>query len=447
MKIHLDWIGCRLNQSEMELMAAQFHKHGHELVDSAVECDLVVINTCAVTAAAASDSRNLARKVARMNPKADIVLTGCWSELNPDQALTLDGVNRVIMNGKKSDLVQILLNQSIESDARIDRITLPGRKNRTRAHIKVQDGCDFSCNYCVTTIARGPARSIREETVLERVNAAIAAGTKEIVLCGVALSSYGRDCDPRISLADLVASILKKTTIQRLRLSSIEPWGIEERLFDLWKDPRFCPSLHLPLQTGCDRTLRRMQRPSSQENYARVVQIARNHEPNLGLTTDILVGFPGETDDEFEQSLRFIQRMKFSGGHVFSYSPRPGTPSADLADQVAPKIRKIRSQMVQELLKESKTAFIKGNIDSEVQVLWERAKVQKNGTLIHRGLTNNGIRVITQSESNLQNKITNVKITGFRDTDLFGIVREISPGWVRFGTHPQLKGMKAIPLS
>lgn len=420
MKIHLDWVGCRLNQSEMESMAAEFHQLGHEIAEHPSESDLVVLNTCNVTAAAGSDSRSLIRNTARSNPTAKIILTGCWSELNPNQAESMDGVFRVFKNAEKRSIPESVLHQKNGGGGPIVRVPLTGDRRRTRAHIKVQDGCDFHCAYCVTTIARGGSQSLPIESVLNRVQGAYDAGTKEVVLCGVALSSYGRDLRPRVGLGDLLEKILNSTQIKRVRLSSLEPWGLEKDLFALWRDRRLCSSLHIPLQSGSDHTLQRMQRPSTTEAYSRVVEAARDQIPDLGLSTDILVGFPGETEQEFERSLDFIQKMNFSGGHVFTYSPRPDTPAAGYPQQIHPQVRKVRSRIVRESLERSRQMFVKNFLNESVEVLWEAGKSMDNGGFLHRGLTRNGIRVHTFSKRNLHNQLTLTRIKGLMQMDLLG---------------------------
>ncbi|MHB1480930.1 MAG: MiaB/RimO family radical SAM methylthiotransferase, partial [Bellilinea sp.] len=326
MKIFLDTIGCRLNQSEIERFASQFRAAGHAIVESAGEADLVVVNTCAVTSAAASDSRQKIRQAARQGAE-DIVVTGCWSTLDSQSAAGLPNVRRVVPNLEKDRLVADTLGlQLMDFDLEpVAREPLPGVHLRTRAFIKTQDGCDNHCTFCITRIARGPGRSESVRSVVEDIRLAVAGGTREVVLSGVHLGSWGQDFSPQYHLADLIRAILTDTDVERLRLSSLEPWDLDEEFFRLWENPRLCRHLHLPLQSGSDRTLRRMARNTSPAAFRRLVTVARHAAPGMAVTTDIIVGFPGEDEGEFSESLAFVQEMNFAGGHVFTYSTRPGT--------------------------------------------------------------------------------------------------------------------------
>jgi threonylcarbamoyladenosine tRNA methylthiotransferase MtaB len=330
MRIYLDTIGCRLNQSEIEQYARQFRAAGHFLVESPEAADLVVVNTCAVTAAAVSDSRQKIRQVARQSA-AKIVATGCWSTLEPEAVEKLPGVTHVIPNKDKDNLVSSLLHSPSEVfDLEfIERQPLPGARLRTRAFIKVQDGCDNRCTFCVTTIARGAGRSRSISQVISDVRSALSGDSKEIVLTGVHLGSWGKDLSPDLHLKDLVQAILDDTDIPRLRLSSLEPWDLDGRFFEMWQNRRLCRHLHLPLQSGSRTILRRMARKTTPDSFARLISTARAAIPDVAITTDVIVGFPGESEAEFAVSIRFIEEMNFlRRGHVFSYSARPGTAAA-----------------------------------------------------------------------------------------------------------------------
>ncbi len=310
MKIYLDTIGCRLNQSEIESMARQFRAVGHEIVTSAQMAELAVVNTCAVTNEAASDSRGRIRHIARAGVK-DIVATGCWATLQPQQANALPNVLQVVTNDRKDHLVSDVLDLPQESfDLEpIARKPLPGLHRRTRAFIKVQDGCDNHCTFCVTTIARGEGRSRSVADVILDIQSALEGGTKEIVLTGVHLGSWGQEFG--IHLRDLVRAILREMDAPRLRLSSLEPWDLDADFFSLWADQRLMPHLHLPLQSGCESTLKRMARKTSPSSFRELVSAARTVLPHIAITTDVIAGFPGETDDEFAESLEFVKEMNF----------------------------------------------------------------------------------------------------------------------------------------
>jgi|Deesub1362A_J573_1020465.scaffolds.fasta_scaffold01251_3 threonylcarbamoyladenosine tRNA methylthiotransferase MtaB len=415
-RVYLDSVGCRLNQSELEFLGRQFRVAGWELSGEPAECDWVVINTCAVTAAAAADSRAKARRAWRANPNARIVLTGCLATIDPQTLRALPGAPEIVPNPKKGDLVRTVTGRAIPSyDLEpIARTPLPGLRARTRAFIKAQDGCDNHCTFCITTIARGPARSLPLGEVLEAVNAAVAGGAKEAVLTGVQLSAYGRDLNPPLTLTDLVRAILEHTDIARLRLSSLEPWSIPPDLFSLWPHPRLCRQLHLPLQSGCRQTLRRMARPITPEAFMRQVQRARDAIPQVAITTDILVGFPGETEEEFSASLEFIERLQPAGAHLFVYSPRPGTAAIRLPNPVPAQVAHQRRERVRAVIDRSAQAYRQQFVGAELTALWEslRAKTPRGWELV--GLTDNYLRLRAVAQQDLRNRLTKVRVLGFR---------------------------------
>jgi threonylcarbamoyladenosine tRNA methylthiotransferase MtaB len=398
---------------------------GHKIVGSVEDCDLVIINTCTVTSAAAADSRRLSRQAHRQNPKAQIVLTGCWSTLEADQAMELPGVVRVIDNDQKDLLVPEILNLdgnlSLEPNI---RYPVRGTRARTRAFIKTQDGCDNSCTFCITTIARGKAKSIPPKQVIQEIHAAEAAGVKEIVLTGVQLSAYGKDREDIRSLKSFVETVLGQTEIPRLRLSSLEPWELDSDFFELWSDLRVCRHLHLPLQSGSAKTLRRMGRPILPSGYAQLVDLARQTIPSLAVTTDIIVGFPGETDEEFEESLAFIDAMSFTRAHVFSYSPRRGTPAFLLPRRIPKQIAQERNKIVRERVSGSSLTFKKEFLGKELTVLWEKASQLRNKAWEMKGLSDNYLQVRAVAEENLWNKMSLVKITGIEEGTLIATIHE-----------------------
>lgn len=421
MKVFLDSIGCRLNQSEIERIAMQFRAAGHEIVESPSGADYVVVNTCAVTTEAASDSRQKIRQAHRAG-QAAIVATGCWATLDPKGAASIPGVNWVIHNQEKDDLVANVLHLSPEAmDLEpLAREPLPGIHLRTRAFIKVQDGCDNFCTFCVTRLARGKGRSIPVQNVIQDIRRALAGGAKEIVLTGVHLGSWGQDFDSPLTLRHLLESILKVADIQRLRLSSLEPWDLDESFFTLWSDQRLCRHLHLPLQSGAAATLRRMARKITPESFARLVESASSTIPDLAVTTDVIAGFPGETDQEFAESLAFVRFMRFAGGHVFTYSPRPGTAAARYPDQVIPAVRKERNALLRSVLAESAEKFQRAFIGRTMPVLWEASPGLGPDGWKMEGLTDNYLRVAAVSPEKRWNVITPVKIVAASPAGLFG---------------------------
>jgi len=421
MKIYLDTVGCRLNQSEIETYARQFRAAGHELVCDSAEADLTVINTCAVTAAAAADSRKKIRGAARAGSR-EIVATGCWATLNPEGAQALPGVQQVVLNEVKDSLVPQILHISPEvfDLEPLIRQPLPGARSRTRAFIKVQDGCNNRCTFCVTTVARGPGRSLPVEAILADVNAALEGGAQEVVLSGVHLGSWGQDFDSPGYLRDLVESILSEAPIIRLRLSSLEPWDLDANFFSLWQDERLARHLHLPLQSGSASTLKRMARKTTPEGFARLVEAARKHIPDVAITTDIITGFPGESNAEFAESLDFVRQMNFAGGHVFTYSSRPGTAASKMPDQVPVAFRKERNAAMRAVFEQAESAYRARFIGTNLDVLWETAQPLNPQGWQVSGLTDNYLRVTAQAPRRLWNQITTEQLTGIMKGGLVG---------------------------
>lgn len=411
-------IGCRLNQSEIEILARQFTTAGHSLVADPAEADLAVVNTCTVTSAAAADSRKIIRRISRSGVK-NIISTGCWSELYPDQALDLPGVTRVVSNAEKDQLVSDLLAlDPVEFDREpLQRVTIPGSRQRTRAFIKTQEGCRHHCTFCITTVARGESRSESAATVIKEINAAVKAGFKEVVLTGVQLGSWGQDLDPTRGLQDLVRQVLKETDVPRLRLSSIEPWDVQPALIELLQDGRVARHLHLPLQSGSAATLRRMVRAINPKKYALLVENIRSVVPDIAITTDILVGFPGETEKEFKESSDFICQMNFAAGHVFSYSAREGTAAAEYPDQIQHPDRKKRNAEIRELLNGSGETYRRHFLGLELVVLWEQVDEITQRAV---GLTDNYLRVETHAPREVWNTFSRTKITELAQEGVLG---------------------------
>ncbi len=412
MKVYLDTIGCRLNQSEIEKMAGEFRAAGHTVIDTPAGADLVVVNTCTVTAAAASDSRQKIRQAGRAGGR-EIVVTGCWATLDPAGAGKLPNVTRVVSNVDKDSLVADALDLPEETFDRepLAREPLPGIHLRTRAFLKVQDGCDNHCTFCITRVARGASRSRSLDDVLADVRAALQGGTQEIVLTGVQLGAWGADFEQPLHLRSLIEAILKETDAPRLRLSSLEPWNLDDDFFSLWQDERLCRHLHLPLQSGCADTLRKMARKTTPDAYARLVESARAAAPDIAITTDLIAGFPGETDEHFAASLAFVRKVGFAAGHVFTYSARPGTPAARYKDQVPFAARKQRNAELRAAVAASSGRYQQQFQGQTLDVLWESTdSVGQDGWRL-QGLTGNYLRVSAHSPQRLWNQISRVRLT------------------------------------
>lgn len=423
MKVFLNMVGCRLNQSEIETFARQFRSAGHTIVAVPEDADLVVVNTCAVTAGAASDSRQKIRQAARSGAK-EVIATGCWATINPGGASALPGVTRVIDNASKDSLVPQVLQLPAETFELepVEREPLPGARARTRAFIKVQDGCNNRCTFCITTIARGQGRSRLESSVVADIRAAMAGGAQEVVLTGVHLGSWGHDLSPSRHLADLIRTVLKEAGPPRLRLSSLEPWDLNEDFFSLWADSRLCRHLHLPLQSGCGATLRRMARKTTPESFAQLVEAAYKLIPGVAITTDIIAGFPGETETEFAESLVFVKNMSFAGGHVFTYSARQGTAAARMPDQVPHPIRKERNAILRGVLADSAQAYRKTFIDQELPVLWESTSGCGPDGWEVTGLTDNYIKITAVAPKDIWNTIHPVKLKALTADGMKGLL-------------------------
>ena len=425
MRVYLDTVGCRLNQSEIEAYARQFRAAGHSLVPSPEQADLVIINTCTVTGEAASDSRGKIRHAQRAGASR-IILTGCWATLEPGIAGVMPGVERIVPNADKDTLVSEILQLPLKELKGLspDRIPIPGKRGRTRAFIKVQDGCDNYCTFCITRVARGPGRSRPLEEIINDIQAALLGGGQEVVLTGVHLGSWGADFHPALNLSHLMRTILEETEIPRLHLSSVEPWDLEDDFFSLWEmskyGRRLCKHLHLPLQSGCERTLRRMARKTTPETYASLVRTAHSAIPDLAVTTDIITGFPGEDEGEFMESLAFVREMGFAGGHVFTYSARPGTAAARLPGQVPHPIRRERNAQMRSVLNEANLAYRKRFIGCTRPVLWENAHLAEPQMWELSGLSDNSVRLSAYSPSNLWNQITPVRFVRLTEKGVWG---------------------------
>lgn len=412
MDVHLKTLGCRLNEAEIESWAQEFQQQGHRIVDESSP-DLVVLNTCAVTHSAARKSRQLIRRVQRHNPLAKLVVSGCYASLDSDQLSQDGGIDLLIDNQQKDQLVALttehLALQNMPQTATEPAENALFSRGRQRAFIKVQDGCRYRCTFCIVTIARGQEHSRSIDEIVSEINTLHAQGVSEVILTGVHLGGYGSDLG--LSLNELIQAVLDQTDIPRIRMGSLEPWDIPDDFVKLFQNSRLMPHLHLPLQSGCDATLRRMARRCKTADYAELVHRFRKSIPEFQVTSDIIVGFPGESEEEWHQSLAFIETIGFAHLHIFSYSKRSGTKAAGLPDQVPEAVKKQRSQVLHKRASEMKCAHIQRQIGSVQPVLWEDQIPNSDG---YFGYTPNYLRVQIQAPvgSDWSNQILPVRITG-----------------------------------
>lgn len=444
MKVYLQTLGCKLNESELEAWARDFAARGDEIVTDPRAADTIVLNTCTVTSQAARKSRNLTRHLARENTDAHIIVTGCYATMSPDQVRGLPNVALVVPNADKDRLVGLAGERLRELDFQIGangcripeaasgeltsflpgpgqalgaqsppRVTeAAGDALRTRAFVKIEDGCNMSCTYCIIPLARGRARSRSQDEIVDEIKGLADAGYREVILTGVQISDYrleereaGRG---RLrGLCDLVSEILRETDLPRLRLTSIAPWDLDEELLDMYSDARLCRHLHLSLQSGSTTVLRRMRRPYTAGQFACAVELARAKIPNVAITTDVIVGFPGEADVEFQESIEFVERMNFARVHVFPYSAREGTIAAKLPLHVNDLIKDARAKAMQRVADASQQRFAQQHIGRTLNVLYEE---QTNETGVWSGYTDNYIRVTMRSRENLGNRIVRTRL-------------------------------------
>ena len=406
MKVALDSLGCKLNQAETESLARQFAEAGHRLVSLVDEADVYILNTCTVTHIADAKSRHLLRLAHRRNPGAVVVATGCYAQRVPQELAQIEGVSLVVGNDEKPHLVRLLQESGCLSSPISEHNGSAANHClalRTRAFIKVQDGCNSFCSYCIVPLVRGRERSLPIDQVIDEIRQRTTLGYKEVVLTGTEIGAYNYN---GISLEDLLERILAETDVSRLRLSSLQPQEISLALIGLWADGRLCPHFHLSLQSGSDGVLKRMKRRYGVGDYEKAVSLIRNKLPEAAITTDIIVGFPGETEEEFAESYRFCRDTEFARIHVFPYSPRPGTEAANLPQRVGDKIKKQRSQRMLALAEESARKFRQRFSGKTMTVLWEK----RSDDGIWSGVTDNYIKVYAESEQNLSNKLLPVRL-------------------------------------
>ncbi len=402
MKVAIHTLGCKLNQAESEILARQFIEAGYSIVGGDI-ADIHILNTCSVTHIADRKSRHLVRLWKKRNPEALIVATGCYAERAPEE-LERAGAGLVVGNVDKLQLLDYIEDNSLTSDhSSRTGVAAVYKAIRVRSFVKIQDGCNDSCAYCIVPQLRGHEHSLPANEVINEIKTRVTDGYKEVVFTGTKIGDYNRD---GVNLKELVKKVLADTEVERLHLSSLQPQDISPDFLDLWQSDRLCRHFHLALQSGSDSMLRRMRRRYSLDDYRQAVSLIRNAVPDAAITTDIIVGFPGESGTEFEDSYLFCKEMDFADIHVFSYSVRPGTLAAHMPGQVRDRLKKERSQHMLDLAQSSAHRFRKRFLGCELVVLWEN-KVETD-TNIYTGLSQNYIRAYIRRSERLTNRILQV---------------------------------------
>lgn len=432
-KVAFYTLGCKVNQYETEAMSEIFENSGYETVDFSEKADVYLINTCTVTGLSARKSRQMIRRAKTVNNQAIVAVVGCYPQTSPDEVTDIPGVDIIIGTKERGRILEyiesvrtqgckvnavsnIMKNNSFE-ELRIDRY-----KGRTRAFIKIQDGCSQFCSYCIIPYARGPVRSRPPEDIMAEVLKLADNGFKEVVLTGIHVASYGKDL-MSTSLLDLIKRIHVVEGISRIRLGSIEPSTITGEFAAVAGSlEKLCPHYHISLQSGCDETLKRMNRKYTTEEYKKVIQLLRNNVKDAAFTTDVMVGFPGETNEEFEKTYKYLEEISFAQMHVFKFSPRKGTPAALLAGQADSAVKEERSGRVIKLSAENMLKFKRKHIGRIMPVLYEQKVKSMEG--FFEGLTSNYIRVLCKGNDNMKGRIMETSLLSAKDDYMLGQISE-----------------------
>lgn len=416
-------LGCKVNQVESEALIEELTRHGYTVVPDGAPAGLCIINTCSVTSTSDRKSRSLIRRIARANPGARVVVTGCLAETAPEAAAAIEGVDLVAGNRVKERLVELIDDQPRdcarhliiappegECAPPLPRILYNSPHRRTRAFIKIADGCESRCSYCIIPSARGPVRSKRPEDVLAEIDQLVTLGYREIVLTGINIGYYGRDWPESLGLDALLEQVFQAVGSDcRLRIGSVNPREINAELLAMMsRESRFCRHLHIPLQSGSDRVLHSMGRGYTGAFFASLVREAVLLIPGIGITTDVMVGYPGEKDEEFKATYDLLASLPLLDMHVFRYSPRPGTPAAAMAGQVAEEIKESRSRSLIDLARDKHRQFLLGMQGQKWTVLVERSC----GPGIYRAISDNYVEMCLHSSRDLTGCLVDVTVSG-----------------------------------
>jgi len=407
-KISILTLGCKVNQAESSSIEGALKSCGHQVVDMSEKPDVCIVNTCTVTAKSDCQSRQLIRRAHRAG--ARVLVTGCYSELNKESVQSMQGVEEIINNANKLSIINKL------SDKTTDVSSALSGASKSRFFLKIQDGCDYSCSYCTIPKARGASKSVSPDTVVRQAAEAVSAGFNEIVLTGIHLGAYGLDLKHKVTLSELVETILKQTTISRLRISSIEVREIDDRLLDLLTDRRICNHLHIPLQSGNDRILQLMNRTYNSEQFSfKITQISKKIQ-GISIGTDVIVGFPGEGDAEFQSTYSLLEGLAISYMHVFPFSSRPGTDAAEMTDNTPPEVKNSRVQSLSLLNARKKAIYMLEQVGNTHDVLIEDINIA--GASL--GTSGNYLKVIIPINKHPRGSLIPVRIKGIQEGRLIG---------------------------
>lgn len=430
-KIAFYTLGCKVNQADTASMENLFLRSGHQLVSFDGEADVYIINTCVVTNTGQRKSRQTIHRAIRKNPNALIVVTGCYPQTAAEEVKAIAGVDMIIGNQDRAQIVQLVEERlahrqtdtldavhKLTASTAFEEMAAGDITDKTRAFLKIQEGCNQFCTYCIIPYARGPLRSRSLESIRTETQRLISAGFKEIVLIGIHLGCYGKENPDGPSLYDAVKTVLDVPGVQRLRLGSLESVEVEPRLLTLMQeDARFCRHLHLPLQSGCDKTLQAMHRPYTTAKFKTLLADIKNRVPDIAITTDVIVGFPGETEADFETTCKFAESCGFSKMHIFPFSARKGTPAEKFAGAVTEAVKKERADILGRIDETMHKTFLQAMVGQTAEVLFE----QPAGEDYFEGLTGNYQRVFVKSGGrNLGGEILPVKIMAFDGEKLLG---------------------------
>ena len=432
-KVAFYTLGCKVNQYETDAMLEMFKKDGYEQVDSEDFADVYVINTCTVTHMSDRKSRQYIRRMKKKNPESIIAVVGCYSQVSPEEILEIEEVNLVMGTNERRQIVdeiKKLQSNNVKKVSTVDdimkvrafeEIEISQTNGKTRAFMKIQDGCDRFCTYCIIPYARGgKIRSRDLESIVTEATNLAKKGYKEIVLTGIHVASYGKDIkDEDINLLTVIKKINEIDEIKRIRLSSVEPiLFTKEFIEEVKKMPKLCPHYHLSLQSGCDETLKRMNRRYTTKEYKEIVNMIRDDIKDVAITTDVIVGFPGETNQEFENTYEYLKDLGLTQMHIFKYSPRKGTPASEMENQIDPQVKQLRSDRLLNLDRENFRNFANKYLEKEVEVLFEKGIDDTT----YEGLTPNYIRVVVKSNNDIQGKILKTKIIKINDDYTEGVL-------------------------